>query len=240
MNMGIGDRFQEETKYLRGKLSGSLDWSNKPSLYKDYLGSETVELSLPELTAKLSFDEAAKRRRSIRNYSGKPVGIDQLSYLLWMSTGVQRKVRNHEFRTVPSAGALYPIETYIITNNTENLEKGTYHYSIRSHCLERLRLGDFSRKVAVAALAQRMCSEAAVVFIWTAIFARSKWKYNQRAFRYIYLDAGHIAQNLALAATSIGLGSCQIGAFFDDEVNQIIGVDGVQESAIYLSSVGHP
>jgi SagB-type dehydrogenase family enzyme len=85
-----------------------------------------------------------------------------------------------------------------------------------------------------------MCRDAPGAFVWTAIFERSKWKYKQRAYRYVYLDAGHIAQNLALAATSIGLGSCQIGAIFDDEVNAIIGVDGINESAIYLSVVGHP
>lgn len=240
MAMGIGDRFQEETKYLRGKLSGSLDWSNKPNIYKDYPGSETVELSIPKSATSMSFDKTAKKRRSIRSYSAKPISEAQLSYLLWISTGIQRKERNHEFRTVPSAGALYPIETYIVANKIKNLKRGTYHYSIRSHSLEGLRSGGFSRKVTIAALEQKMCSESAVVFIWTAIFSRSKWKYAQRAYRYIYLDAGHIAQNLALAATSIGLGSCQIGAFYDDEVNQIIEVDGVRESAIYLSSVGYP
>ena len=93
--------------------------------------------------------------------------------------------------------------------------------------------------MAQAALDQEICAEAPVVFVWSAIFNRSKWKYKQRAYRYVYLDAGHIAENLALSATSIGLGSCQIGAFFDDEVNRIIEVDGVEESAIYLSVVGH-
>ena len=83
-----------------------------------------------------------------------------------------------------------------------------------------------------------MCVESAVVFIWTAIFQRMKWKYGQRAYRYVYLDAGHIAENLALTATSLGLGSCQIGALFDDEVNEIIDVDGVEESVIYMSVVG--
>ena len=84
-----------------------------------------------------------------------------------------------------------------------------------------------------------MCATSSVVFIWTAIFERSKWKYSQRAYRYIYLDAGHIGQNLALAATSISCGSCHVGAFFDDEINSILGIDGVEESAIYLSVVGH-
>ena len=148
--------------------------------------------------------------------------------------------QGYEFRTVPSAGALYPIETYLSVNNVEGLEKGLYHYDIQAHALEELKVGSFSEKIAQAALGQKMLIDAPVVLIWTAIFERSKWKYAQRAYRYMYLDAGHIAQNLALSATSIGLGSCQIGAFFDDEINQIIGLDGVEESVLYLSVVGHP
>ena len=97
-----------------------------------------------------------------------------------------------------------------------------------------------SRERVLAALNQKMCIEAAAIFVWTAIFNRSKWKYEERAYRYIYLDAGHIAGNLTLAATAAGLGTCQIGAIFDDEVNAIIGVDGKEESAIYMSLVGHP
>ena len=156
------------------------------------------------------------------------------------STGVQRKEQGYEFRTVPSAGALFPIETYLVVNNVKNLEKALYHYDIQAHALEELKVGCFSERLARAALGQEMCVDASVVLIWTGVFARSKWKYGQRAYRYVYLDAGHIAQNLALSAVSIGLGSCQIGAFFDDEINQVIGLDGVEESVLYLSVVGHP
>ena len=93
-------------------------------------------------------------------------------------------------------------------------------------------------ETAKAALGQKMCIESSVVFIWTAIFQRMEWKYDQRAYRYIYLDAGHIAENLALTATSLDLGSCQIGALYDDEVNKIISVDGTDESVIYMSVIG--
>jgi len=88
-------------------------------------------------------------------------------------------------------------------------------------------------------LDQEMCADASVVFIWAAIFKRSKWKYSQRAYRYIYLDAGHISQNLALATVSINCGACQVGAFFDDEINSIVAIDGNEESSICLSVVGH-
>jgi SagB-type dehydrogenase family enzyme len=238
---GIGDRFQKETKYSREKLSGGyLDWLNKPSTYKHYPNSRVVKLPSPKSADTMSLDEVLKNRKSIRRFSLKPVRKSQLSYLLWASTGIQRREREYEFRTVPSAGALYPIETYLISNNVEDLEKAVYHYSIEYHLLEEIRKGDFATSIARAALDQDMFLRAATIFVWTAIFRRSKWKYKQRAYRYVYLDAGHIAQNLALSATGIGLGSCQVGAFFDDEVNQIVGVDGAEESALYLSVVGYP
>ena len=188
----------------------------------------------------LPFIKILKKRKSVRSFSSKPLHVADLSFLLWTSTGIQRSEHGYDFRTVPSAGALYPIETYVIINKVEGLEKGLYHYNIQSHAVEQLRLGDFSEEAAHAALEQEVCIEAPVVFIWTAVFERSKWKYGQRAYRYVYLDAGHIAQNLALSAISICMGSCQIGAFFDEEMNKILGVDGIEESVIYLSVVGYP
>ena len=237
----VGDRFQEGTKHSREKLQGgSLDWSKKPDTYKKYPSEMVIQLSRQFPDQSPPFTEILKKRRSVRAFSSKPLDLADLSFLLWASTGIRRSEHGYDFRTVPSAGALYPIETYVIINRVEGLEKGLYHYDIQSHALERLKVGDFAEEAAHAALEQEVCVEAPVVFIWTAVFERSKWKYRERAYRYVYLDAGHIGQNLALSATSIGLGSCQIGAFFDEEINKIVGVDGIRESAVYLSVVGHP
>lgn len=241
MAEGSEDKFQKETTYVRGRLSGgALGRVSRPGLYKEYSDSKKIRLPAPEPVESMLLDEVLKKRRSVRRFSQKPITKGQLSYLLWASSGIQRRERGYEFRTAPSAGALYPIETYIVVNRVEDLARGVYHYSVKSHLLEELKLGDFGEAVALAALEQRICSESAVVFIWTAIFARSKWKYKQRAYRYIYLDAGHIGQNLALSATSLGLGSCQVGAFYDGEMNKIVDVDGVEESVIYMSVVGYP
>jgi SagB-type dehydrogenase family enzyme len=237
----IGDEFQKNTKYSREKLLGGyLDWANKPETYKKYPSAKVTPLSKELPTKSLPIVEVLKKRRSVRSFSPKPLSMADLSFLLWASTGVQRREQGYDFRTVPSAGALYPIETYLVSNNVEGLEKALYHYNIEAHALEVLKLEDVAENLAYAALNQKMLTKAPVVLVWTAIFERSKWKYAQRAYRYVYLDAGHIAQNLALSATSIGLGSCQIGAFFDDEINQILGIDGTDESVIYLSVVGHP
>jgi SagB-type dehydrogenase family enzyme len=240
MGKNVGDDFQTETKYLRTKSLGcNLDWANKPETYKSYLSSKAVQLPSQFQESTLNFAEVLQRRKSVRSFSLQPLSMVDLAFLLWASTGIQRIEHGYEFRNAPSAGALYPIETYVAANNVEDLSEGIYHYNIKNHLLEEIKLGDFGSKLAHAALDQEMCADASVVIIWTAVFGRSKWKYSQRAYRYIYLDAGHVAQNLALASASINCGSCQVGAFFDDEINSILDIDGLQESVICLSVVGH-
>jgi SagB-type dehydrogenase family enzyme len=238
---GIGDRFQDETKYTRGKLPGGyLDWEKKPGTYKDYPGARRVELPPPVENGGMPVWEAIGRRRSVRDFRRAPIGADELSQLLWASQGVTKVVGDYALRSSPSAGALYPVETYLSVQMVEGIEAGIYHYEVRGHRLELLKSGDHRNAVAEAALDQGFLAEAAVVFAWTAVFGRSKWKYKERAYRYVYLDAGHIAQNVAVAAVGLGLGSCQIAALYDDEVNAILGVDGNEESIVYMTAVGRP
>jgi SagB-type dehydrogenase family enzyme len=238
---GTGDRFQQETKYNPRKMPGHrLDWSAKPDLYKEYPQVGKVELPAFEPAKEMSLDKTLRQRKSIRDFQAVPISKGQLAYLLWASTGIQRIEDGYEFRTAPSAGALYPIETYVVVNNVKTLEPGVYHYAIRAHQLEQLTRRDLRKQTASAALGQGMCATAAAVFIWTAVFERCKWKYGQRAYRYIYLDVGHIAENLALAAVSLNLGTCEIGALYDDHVNAIIGIDGTEESTICMAAVGMP
>jgi SagB-type dehydrogenase family enzyme len=237
----VGDQFQRETKYSRDKMvGGGLDWTTKPELYKTYPDSKRIALPAFTPDRLMTLDKVLKQRRSVRDFKDQALSLGQLGYLLWASTGVGRTEHGYEFRTAPSAGALYPIETYVVAHHVRKLEPGLYHYAIQSHELEQLKIVDLRRPIALAALAQGMCARAPVVFVWTAIVDRSKWKYRQRAYRYIYLDTGHIAENLALAATSLGLGTCQIGALFDDEVNQVLNVDGSEETTIYMSVAGTP
>ena len=155
---------------------------------------------------------------------------------MWAAQGITDQ--KFGFRTAPSAGALYPVETYLVVNFVEDIDPGIYHYSVEAHELDLLMSGDFRTRIAHAALDQGIAYNANVVFIWTAIFQRSKWKYKQRAHRYVYLDAGHIAQNVALAAVAMNLGSCQVGALYDDEANDLLGVDGTEESVIYMTVIG--
>ncbi len=241
MNQGIGGRFQQETKYARGRLpAGDLDWSKKPDRYKSYPRAEKIKLGPPQRKGGAPLWETIDRRRSCRAFGEQSLSRDKLPQLLWAAQGVTKTFKDFELRAAPSAGALYPIETYLVIQNVDDIESGVYHYDVRQHELELLRRGDFRDETANAALNQSFLAEANVVFIWTAIFERAKWKYKERAYRYIYLDTGQIAQNLALAAVSLGLGSCQIGALYDDEVNALLGIDGDEESVVYMTAVGTP
>jgi len=162
----------------------------------------------------------------------------ELSNLLWATQGITEKAFGPWYRTAPSAGALHPIDTYLVVNRVQGLEPGIYFFDVLEFSLVLKRTGDFSGPIAQAALNQDMARTAAVVFVWVAVIQRSRQKYRQRAYRYIYLDCGHIAQNLYLAATALDLGCCGIAAIFDDEVNDLVGVDGQEETAIYLAMVG--
>lgn len=267
-----GQDFQAATRYEPHSIGGhGLDWDTRPSTFKTYPEAEVVPLPPPTTDAPPggadqaatdpgptpSFWDTVLGRRSVRAFSDAPLTLDELSRLLWASAGVTRIAPNHLYRAAPSAGGLYPIETYVAVRNVEGLTPGLYHYRVArterdtagpgervypgdGHCLERLGGRDVSGELAEAALQQGMVARAAAVFIWTAVYERSRWKYRERAYRYIYLDAGHIAAQLSLAAVALGLGSCQIGAFFDGEVDGIVGVDGEEEGTLYLTAVGRP
>lgn len=239
MSEDIGDRYQRETKYSKEKLKGpGLDWASKPETYKHYPEASQEKLPSPAPDGEASLWSILKARRSVRSFGGSPLAPSELSLLLWATQGITGRIHGYDLRAAPSAGALYPIETYLVLQAVEGLHAGIYHYNIREHSLELISAGDFRKAVSEAALSQDFIEDASAVFIWTAIFQRSKWKYRERAYRYVYLDAGHIGQNLALAAVALGLGSCQIAAFFDDAVDTVIGVDGKKESAVYMTAVG--
>ncbi len=241
---GIGERFQEETKYTPEKLYGhTLDWASMPENYKEHPGAVgTIPLPEPDRTrTAANIWDVIPKRRSVRNYAAdRTMTLSDLALLLWSTQGITAASRQFQFRAAPSAGGLYPIETYVMLNRVEDTDPGIYHFRPLKFDLECLREGDFKHVLANAALGQEIVSSAQVCFIWTAVVERSMWKYRQRAFRYIYLDAGHIAQNLYLAGTAAGMGVCGIGAFFDDQVNDLVGVDGAAETALYLASVGWP
>jgi len=237
--MGTGDRYQQETKYYRDNMGGGFRGGEREGPYKQYNSPlKRIALPEPETSGGVGLWDLLASRRSVRRYANRQLPLVQLSQLLWAANGITARGRGFEFRSAPSAGALYPVETYFAANRVEDIEPGIYHFDVFNRQLDMLREGYFGREVAEAALGQMMCDRAAVTFIWTCIPARAKWKYAERAYRYIYTDAGHLGENLHLAACALDLGCCMIGAFFDDELNSILGVDGVRETSIYMAAVG--
>lgn len=239
----IGERFQQETKYNPDAMEGhALDWSRQPKPFKDYKTPlAVIPLPEPDLTGDPHLWRLLYSRRSRREYdASRSLSTEKLSALLWATQGVTARYGEVLFRTAPSAGGLYPVETYLLVRAVEGIEPGIYHFRPHAFDLEFLKKGDLARDVAEAALGQQMVMTAQATFIWTALVERSRWKYRQRAYRYLYLDAGHIVENLYLAAGALGLGCCAVGAFYDDKVNAIIEVDGAEETVIYLATIGWP
>jgi SagB-type dehydrogenase family enzyme len=229
----IGQRFQEDTKYKRPFPSSgpSLKSGKQPSL-------ALISLPPPKLEEGPNLWQTLRNRRSRREYGSSPLSLPELSNLLWATQGITEKADFPWYRTAPSAGALHPIDTYLVVNRVSGLDPGIYFLKIPEFSLEMKKQGDGSSILARAALDQDMAAAAAIGFVWVAVIPRCRQKYRQRAYRYIYLDCGHIAQNLYLAATALNLGCCSIAAFFDDEVNDLVGVDGREETVIYLATVG--
>ncbi|MFN2164749.1 MAG: SagB/ThcOx family dehydrogenase [Anaerolineae bacterium] len=189
-------------------LRSGTDWGGQPAATKSYPGAWRIQL--PDLRSYrgLSFEEALERRRSVRDYATGPLTLDELSRLLYAAQGI---TGDRGLRTAPSAGALYPIEVYAIVHNVVDLEPGLLHYAANSHELERVETGDLRAALVAAALGQAHVGSGGVALALTAIFQRARWKYRERTYRYVLMEAGHIAQNVYLAATSLGLGACAVG-----------------------------
>ncbi len=200
--------------------------------------SESIPLPAPRTENGPSMWSVFRDRRSSRAYSEEPLSLEALSQLLWSTHGVTASRGEHEFRTTPSAGACYPIDVYVVANNVVGLDEGLYRYLVGSHELVLMRAGAVGVEVTKAALGQRMCESAAATFVWTAVVPRTTGRYGERGHRYLFLDAGHVGQNLYLAATALGLGVCCIAAFDDDAMNRVVEVDGTIETVVYAAVAG--
>jgi SagB-type dehydrogenase family enzyme len=184
------------------------------------------------------------RRASRRKYTDEALTLEELSFLLWATQGVRKAATKdggilRTYRTVPSAGARHPLETYIVVNRVEGLDCGLYRYLPVEHKLLLERKEDnLAEKVAHASLEQKFIGRGAVIFVWTAIPYRAEWRYSIVAHKMIAQDSGHLCQNLYLAAEAIDAGACAIAAYYQKPMDNLIGVDGEDEFVIYLSPVG--
>ena len=240
---GIGKQFNELTKYHNMGKSDQARGMPQPPLELDWDRTrKLIPLPAPQTIrlGGLSVREAIDRRRTLRTYSRVPLDLEELSYLLWCTQGVQQIVPGFKtMRTVPSAGARHAFETYLCVNNVSALTPGLYRFLALEHTLLEEHAGSgFADRLAQACLGQDTVKTCAATFIWTAVVDRMTYRYGERGHRYLYLDAGHACQNLYLAAEAIGCGVCALAAFSDDDVNRLLGLDGETRFAIYLGTVG--
>jgi SagB-type dehydrogenase family enzyme len=191
---------------------------------------EQVDLPPPVRSGGAPLTDALSERRSIREYSGEQVDLDAISQLLWAAQGITSEEGQ---RAAPSAGALYPLELYVV------MATGLHHFAPAHHQLEVLGRKDLRGALSQAALSQSAVADAPVVFVITGVCARTEEKYGDRAERYVVLEAGHAAQNVLLQATASGLAAVPIGAFHDDDVQHVLGLPPDHEP-LYLIPVGHP
>ena len=195
-----------------------------------------ILLPNPDQEGRATVEQTLARRRSIRDFEGSPMTLAEVGQLLWAAQGVNDP---SDLRTVPSAGALYPLELYAITMASSHLAAGIYHYRPRSHAIELVVAGDFHVRFVAAALMQEWIAKSSLILVVAACHGRTVARYGDRGRRYVAIEAGHCAQNVYLQATALGLGSTEVGAFNDDAVARLILLPQDQEPVTSMV-VGRP
>lgn len=190
-----------------------------------------LKLPAPRLTSEVSLEAALARRRSVRALTSEQLTLAEVSQLCWAAQGITSEKRG--FRTAPSAGALYPLELYLLT------PEGVFHYLPKEHALQVMALADKRGNLGDAALRQNAVYGGVCTFVITGVVARTKAKYGSRALRYVYIEAGHAAQNILLQAVALGLGAVPVGAFYDEQVGKVLELPKGCDP-LYIIPVGHP
>lgn len=239
-----GSEFMEKTRYAAMQTPDQERGLPQPPLQQPYdHDCELVELPSPEDFPELpplDFLALVELRASVRDYLKQPMNLLELSFLLWCTQGVKMVLGDKATkRTVPSAGARHAFETYLLINNVEGLAPGLYRFLAVEHKLLPVAAAkDCKERILQACLGQRFIGESAVVFFWSAAAYRMTWRYGERGYRYLHIDAGHVGQNLYLAAQAIGYGTCAFAAFDDECLNEALFLDGKQEFVVYGAAVG--
>lgn len=196
---------------------------------------QAIAFPAPRTQGEVSVEAALQARRSVRDYTPEPVTLAEVGQLLWAAQGITET--REGLRTAPSAGALYPLEVFLVAGNVTGLPDGVYRYLPREHRLTRTLGGDRRGRLAEIALRQKFLRDSAGVLVFTSVPVRTTAKYGQRGYRYIAMEAGHAAQNVYLQAVSLGLGTVVVGAFHDDDVQEALEI---REDPLYLMPFGRP
>ena len=196
--------------------------------------SETIRLPGPAQDSKTSIEKALLKRRSVRSFKDSSLTLAEVSQLLWAAQGITSP---GGLRTAPSAGALYPLEIYLVAGNVDALPDGVYHYRPVKHELARVIRGDKRTELCAAALGQTSVRNAAAVIVFAAVYERTTVKYGARGVQYVHMETGHAAQNVSLQAVPLHLGTVVIGAFQDAEVRKVLKMPD-REQPLYVMPVG--
>jgi SagB-type dehydrogenase family enzyme len=214
-----------------------------PPIQKPYLeGAGLIDLVSPvEFTlGRMALIDAIRGRESRRKYTEEPLSLEELSFLLWATQGVRELIRNGlvTLRTVPSGGGMHPFETYLLVNRVEGVEPGIYRYLAIEHKLYHEVTGKTIERIGEICNEQHFVGKGAVVFVWAVRPYRTEYRYGEDSLKDILISVGHICQNLYLACESIGAGTCATVAYQQEPLDDLIGVDGEEEFALYLAPVG--
>jgi len=196
---------------------------------------ESIKLPEPKYDSSVSLEQAMLTRRSVRAYKDEPLTLTEVAQLLWSAQGITNPKRG--YRTTPSAGALFPLEAYVVIGNVEGIAEGVYKYKPSKHELVMVRNGDVRDKLAIAALGQACVKNGAIAIVFSAVYERTTRKYSDRGVRYVHMEVGHAAQNVYLQAVSLNLGTVVVGAFKDNEVSKILNLPD-EERPLYILPVG--
>lgn len=177
-----------------------------------------IKLPIPKIYRKISVEEAILNRRSRREYKDGALTLEEISRILFFSQGITK----NGFRVAPSAGATYPLETYLVVGKVKNLERGVYHYITKQHSIKKIFDKDIREELAIAALGQDFIARAPASIIFTAIYERTTNRYGKRGIRYVYIEVGSASENVHLECESLGLGTVIVGAFYDDEIARLL------------------
>lgn len=244
--MGIGNDFIRQTSSIDFSATGRKSGAPQPPIELAYDRADIIPLPRPETIAvpPLDLRTAIDARRSVRTWSDESLTLDELSYLLWCTQGVQDEFVFHGRayrRTVPSSGAKHSFETYMSLNRVDGIAPGLYRYAASAHGLICCREADDMHAQFTKALARnKFARNSAVILTWVAIVERMYWHHGERGYRNMFLDCGHVGQNAYLSAMQIGCGACTLCVFDDAQFNALLGLDGESAFVMYNCAVGKP
>lgn len=250
-HISLAELYHENSKQRRHDAGFGLRimaMNNSPAMqllfagsYKTYAGAPTIDLPAPEKCNRHSLQETVESRRSVDRFGSNPLGISELSYILALGNGITASTghgRQRPLRAAPSAGALYPIEIYVAVSRVQGIAPGIYHYDVRGHRLEQMADQDLAPELGRASSYDHLFTTSSATVMLTGMLGRTQIKYQERAYRFMLLEAGHTAENILLAAASLDLAATPVGGFIDDEVAVLLDIDGVDEVVLELIPVG--